>query len=105
MTAQAPLSVACCLKAVAPHPPEIRMITGRPGAVALDTVVPVMTHITGSAARARLIPAEVDKGAVKPDPVTFMRVRRREGDTALFNDTLLHFILPVALLHGYFRRE
>jgi len=105
MAAQAPLPVPCSLEAVTPYPPEICMITGGTGAVALDTVVAVMTYITGRAMLARLIPVEIDKGAVKSDPVSFMRIGRREGNASLFRDTLPHHILHVSLLQRFFRRE
>lgn len=105
MAAQAPLPVPCGLEAVTPHPPEICMITGGSGAVALDTVVAVMTYITGRAMLARLIHVEIDEGSVKPDPVSFMRIRRREGYAALFRDALRRHILNICLLHGFFRRE
>jgi hypothetical protein len=91
MAAQAPFPVPCGLEAVTPRPPEICMITGGPGAVTLDTVVAVMAYVTGRAGLARLISVEIDKGAVKPDPVSFMRIGRREGNASL--------------LHGFFRRE
>jgi hypothetical protein len=105
MAAQAPLPVPCGLEAVTPHPPEICMITRGPGVVTLYTVVAVMTHITGRATLASFIPVEIDKGAVKPDPVSFMRIGRREGNASLFRDTLPHHILSPSLLHGFFRRE
>jgi hypothetical protein len=101
VAAQASLPVPCGLEPVTPHPPDIGMVAGRPGAVALDTVVAVMADITGRALLTRLVPVEIDKGAVKPDPVSLVGIGHGKGNASLFS----RHIGCAPLCRGFFGRE
>lgn len=63
---------------MAQRPPGISVVPGHRGIVALDTIVFLMTGITGLAASARLINVEISGCAVVLKPVPGMRLRSRK---------------------------